>query len=318
MSQFERIKRYLTYSDRNCKKYLRKDFQRQCAYCLTREADLGSPDNFQIDHFVPQKGGHIGCVHPKYAGNDFNVHEYYNLYYSCSRCNGKGGKSDKWSDTLLDPCVDDIWGNHVQINDQGVVEYLTERGEEYIKTFNLNSKGARELRKKISKLNDERKKHLAILEKYIEENTGNPKLFELLVGERECDLNLLKYGAKYNIHDYYYDDEAILEVENILKKYNYSVLNGDYDLDYSAEVTGTPYYICLIIEDEIEFISGSKEYYLNMSRIIDWKDKNILICHYDRVGRHLYYYELEQNIIKQQNEGKTRMRYLLQESNVLI
>ena len=85
----------MKYNDSRCKKFLSKDFNRKCAYCKIREGDLAGPESFEKDHFFPIAKG----------GKD----DYENLYYSCVSCNGKAGKSDTWSQTLLDPCKDDIW-----------------------------------------------------------------------------------------------------------------------------------------------------------------------------------------------------------------
>lgn len=93
MAEFTKKKRFFKYHDERCKKFLSRDFMKRCAYCKIREGDLAGPDSFEKDHFIPVTKG----------GSD----NYDNLYYACASCNGKAGKSDKLSKTLLDPCKEE-------------------------------------------------------------------------------------------------------------------------------------------------------------------------------------------------------------------
>ena len=63
---------------------VREDFTECCAYCLFPEILAGGRENFELDHF-----------HPKSKAAEFegDVHEFYNLCYSCHVCNrNKGGR----------------------------------------------------------------------------------------------------------------------------------------------------------------------------------------------------------------------------------
>ena len=44
------------------------------------------------------------------------------------------------SQTLLDPCKDDIWNVHIKLSENCQIEALTMQGKEYIRTFKLNRK----------------------------------------------------------------------------------------------------------------------------------------------------------------------------------
>src|SRR5438105_4866698 len=81
---------------------LRIEFSHRCAYCETREPEIGGSKSFHIDHYQPQK------LFPELACT------YENLIYSCRDCNGY--KRDYWPNPLerflkkiiLNPRKDDI------------------------------------------------------------------------------------------------------------------------------------------------------------------------------------------------------------------
>jgi hypothetical protein len=64
------------------KPQLRKEFLFRCAYCETREPELGGSQSFHIDHYRPKK---------KFP---LLISAYNNLVYACRNCNTY--KSDYW------------------------------------------------------------------------------------------------------------------------------------------------------------------------------------------------------------------------------
>lgn len=316
MSEFERRKRYLKYNDSECIIFLRKDFNHRCAYCLTREADFGNPNNFEKDHFVPQNGGYVGLVHTKYQSENFDVNSYYNLYYACYRCNGRGGKSNTWSPTLLDPCVDKIWGKHIKQN-ADLIEFLTPQGKEYIETFQLNSRSARNLREKIRLQNENIIEQIKGLEKLKQESQGNKVIVEYLNSQIEQKNATLKYGIKYLPNDYFYNDKEVSEAETILSKYNLKYLNGDYELDYEIDFNRIKYQIYLRIQDNINFVDGQKIYYLSQIQVQDWKDKNVLICRYDSMNKKLYYIDFSEFLKTHPTMTNHKYMYILEEKKFI-
>lgn len=315
MCEFERRKRYITYFDKDCVIYLRKDFNYQCAYCLIKEADLGNPRDFQKDHFVPQNSKICGKIHPKYSDTSFNVHSYYNLYYCCPRCNGNGGKSDTWVPTLLDPCSDKIWDIHIKL-DGNLVEPITCRGEEYIKAFHLNSRTAIQIREKIHEQKKRISSHLNELELIKKQNPNN-WILKFINEEIENDKAKLLYGIKYIPGDYYFNDREILETERILAKYDFRCLSGDYDLDYEIIFNGVNYKIYLRTQEYIDFINGRKGFYLSVEQVKDWKDENILICQYDFKRKKLFYLKFSEFLAKHPLTTEQKYKYILEENQFL-
>lgn len=130
-----RQKRNVTYHSDSCKMYLRHDFGHKCAYCGAIEEALSlipeaADKLFEKDHFLP--------LH-----NDVpNVHDYPNLFYSCTSCNRK-------KDAVLlplNPCSDDIFSGetpHVQGGTEEtkyIFKGASPEGEEYITALELNSR----------------------------------------------------------------------------------------------------------------------------------------------------------------------------------
>ena len=56
--------------------YVRADFERCCAYCYLHEFHASGEKDFEIDHYRPKD------KLPRYRK------DFYNLYWSCSVCNG--------------------------------------------------------------------------------------------------------------------------------------------------------------------------------------------------------------------------------------
>ena len=189
MPEFIRKKRFHKYADTRCKKFLSRDFMRQCAYCKIREGDLSGPDDFEKDHFLPKAKN----------GGD----EYDNLYYSCVSCNGKSGKSDTWSNTLLDPCKDDIWGTHIRILESYICEAMTPRGDEYIKTFKLNRHAYVKRRRIIAEHQKELKKKLdkfrCLCDRFVTSKGEGVELKDLLNSEIKNVEDILDKGANYRL-----------------------------------------------------------------------------------------------------------------------
>ena len=237
------------------------------------------------------------------------------MYYCCPRCNGKGGKSDTWSPTLLDPCSDKIWGRHIKL-DGYLVEPITCRGEEYIKAFHLNSRTARCIREKINEQNKQIKSHLAKLELLKKENLNND-ILEFFNEEIENDKAKLQYGIKYIPGDYCFNDREILEAEQILAKYDCRCLSGDYDLDYEIIFNRINYKIYLRTQEYIDFINGRKSFYLSIEQIKDWEGENILVCQYDDQRKKLFYLNLSEFLVKHPITTELKYKYILEENQFL-
>jgi 5-methylcytosine-specific restriction endonuclease McrA len=73
---------------RKFRPYVRKDFERRCAYCLLQEVLAGGEENFELDHF-----------RPKWLFAALKL-DFYNIYYACHPCNNI--KHDKWPSQLLE------------------------------------------------------------------------------------------------------------------------------------------------------------------------------------------------------------------------
>ena len=188
---FTRIERNITYRSQDCKLHLRKDFVYTCAYCGIREGDLGGSDSFQIDHFKPTNMG----------GDD----NYPNLYYCCTTCNGKSGKSDHYTSTMLDPCKEDIWNDHLSLDEQ--TYYCNEKttlGKEFIGLIKLNRIKYIKRRKKIienRKILEDELQQMKILAHRIIVERGDDE-FTLSLNKRiEVIDNIIKYGQNYIMVD---------------------------------------------------------------------------------------------------------------------
>lgn len=130
-----RKKRNVTYHSDSCKMYLRHDFGHKCAYCGAIEEALSlipeaADKLFEKDHFLPQHD------------DTPEMHDYPNLFYSCTSCNNK-------KDTILlplNPCSDDIFSGedpHVQGGTDEtnyILKGTSQKGEEYITALELNSR----------------------------------------------------------------------------------------------------------------------------------------------------------------------------------
>lgn len=284
MAEFIRKKRFYKYRDKRCKKFLSRDFVKKCAYCKIREGDLAGPDSFEKDHFIPVSNG----------GTD----EYDNLYYACASCNGKAGKWDYWSKTLLNPCRDDIWGIHINLSDDFRYEKITEQGDEYIKTFKLNRKSYVNQRRVIAKHQMELQEKL---EQYIilcDAVVGGVEVKRILEKDIKDIESVIKYGANYRMSENAFDEDIDkLIYESLSKAGNVACVDRDYDLFYQLEIENHKY-LCYIEIDEIDFnISGKAKRYISMEKLKIWKEieaaEEILIITFNETDRNVYFTRLK-------------------------
>lgn len=282
MADFIRKKRFIKYSDKECKKFLSRDFMKQCAYCRIREGDLGGPDDFEMDHFLPVSKG----------GSDM----YENLYYTCTTCNGKSGKSDVWSETLLDPCKDDIFGVHISLLSDFTLKDITSQGEEYIKSLKLNRKSYVNKRKVLELHKKElRIKLLEYKELYAKALSGgfigSPQFFAEDIAETEA---MLQYGANYRLSKYCFDEENDELIYQLLSNVgNVICIDEDYDLFYKLEVCGKSYLCCAEIDDWSFDSTEKVRRYISIEKINVWreiqKETPIIIVTLNVNEKKLYY-----------------------------
>jgi hypothetical protein len=118
----ERIHNPKGYADYSSfKDWLRDEFKFRCVYCLMRET--WSPAGhaiFGIDHVLAKS------IHEELKC------EYTNLLYCCNRCNFM-----KATDELPDPCREPF-AEHIRVQSDGKVEWMTEDGEKIVKRLRLN------------------------------------------------------------------------------------------------------------------------------------------------------------------------------------
>lgn len=117
---------------------LRFDFWYSCAYCSIMEYEAMAI-RFEIDHYFPQKN------HPQLKN------DYYNLMWSCEKCNGyKGGYDPDENAKLKENVVIKIDQESPEehFKNTGVrLEPITHKGEFNIELLELNRLQLRRLRK---------------------------------------------------------------------------------------------------------------------------------------------------------------------------
>lgn len=283
MAEFTKKKRFFKYTDKSCKKFLSRDFLRQCAYCKIREGDLGGPDSFEIDHFVPETKG----------GSD----NYDNLYYACATCNGKSGKSDIWSETFLDPCKEDIYGVHITLLDNYRFNDVTPQGKEYIKTLKLNRKSYVRKRETLAKHKKElEEKLLEYKEAYQQvllsgNIVGVAKVFEDDIKETEA---ILEYGVNYRASNNYFDEDIDEMIYRKLEQIGeVKCVDRDYDLFYQLKI-GEKTYLCNSEIDTLEFErDGKVRRFISREKIDKWKEIEkstpILLITFNTNNNEVYY-----------------------------
>lgn len=259
--EYCRPKRYVTYKSKKCKKYLEKDFNHECAYCKFKEILSINRDGWEIDHFKPVS---------KFK-NWEGIDKYENLFYSCKTCNNN--KDNEWSETLLNPCKDDIYGVHIRENEAREMIPLTERGKEYIETLKINATQSVLRRKKLAEL-----KKLRELAEKLEEN-------------------------KEKIEDICYeteDDVYVKKFQEILSSYNIKSTYGlyEYDLDFKLIYNNKEIFCDLEFEPDLKFVKHKKSKRILKEKIKDWinLDRNVCYILMDITLNRLYYYRVSGNI----------------------
>ena len=304
MAEFIRKKRFLNYKSKNCKKFISKDFVKQCAYCRIREGDLGGPDSFEIDHFKPQNIG----------GGD----EYDNLYYICTTCNGQAGKSDYWSSTLLDPCEDDIYNVHVELASNYELKEMSPQGKEYVDTFRLNRKSYINRREII----DKHKRDLYKKLKDYEELCEKLGLEEILKEDIIDTKNIIEFGANYRVTINNFDEDIDSMIMQELKTVgDLKEINEDYDLYYQLECNGIEFK-CHSMIDEVCFDSQGKCLrYISTKKISIWKEIDkyipILIIVYNKLDDTIYYVHFSDILANKGIDNESRCGYYIEKSNIL-
>lgn len=287
MAEFTKKKRFFKYNDERCKKFLSRDFMKRCAYCKIREGDLAGPDSFEKNHFIPVTKG----------GSD----NYDNLYYACASCNGKAGKSDKLSKTLLDPCKDDIWGIHIRPSDNFKYKEVTNQGDEYIKTFRLNRKSYVTRRRIIAEHQRELQRKLAeyrVLCERVIRNTGSRDIGQFLEDDIKEIETVLELGANYRMSEGVFDEDIDKSIyETLAKTGDVRCVDRDYDLFYQIE-NGENTYLCYIDIGEIDFgVIGRAQRYIAVEKLKIWKKINetekILIITFNKKDNHVYFTRLD-------------------------
>jgi len=139
----------------NYKPHLRQEFLYRCAYCTLHEGDLGAGGvwAYGVEHFRPQSTfPALRCT-------------YSNLYYACTFCNST--KKDIWpSDKhiqqgfyCVDPCQEDLYTEHTEEQDDGILHHKINAGRYTVEHLRLNRaffqtmrKNRREARAKVTAL----------------------------------------------------------------------------------------------------------------------------------------------------------------------
>ena len=306
-----RKKRFLKYNDSRCKKFLSKDFNRKCAYCKIREGDLAGPESFEKDHFFPIAKG----------GKD----DYENLYYSCVSCNGKAGKSDTWSQTLLDPCKDDIWNVHIKLSENCQIEALTMQGKEYIRTFKLNRKSyvvrRRTIETQQTELREKLREYEEIVAKLLEtENFKSDGEFL----EKDIDewKHILDEGANYRMTKNAFDNEIDELIVRKLKKVGeVKEVDEDYDLLYELEYNGETF-LCHVAMIDIKIEGGDKiKKYISVDKIRAWESvgvaDKVLLIFFNQQDQEVYYYKVRDILQFGEIKNVTKCGYDLDAMHVI-
>lgn len=140
--------KFKVYSDKTVKEALLRLFYNKCAYC---EGQFKPHHYGQIDHWRPH-GGVKGCAH--HNGYYWLASEWGNLYLSCQTCNHSKLHQfpirsnsnyalcsmdllNREHPLLLDPCNDNP-RLHLNFNQDGIVEGLTDVGKSSIHVYKLN------------------------------------------------------------------------------------------------------------------------------------------------------------------------------------
>lgn len=288
--EYVRKYRWANYSNPKCKEYLRNDFLHECAYCKLQEQEVGIAGQyfFEVDHFKPQS-----LKLP-------DIHQYHNLYYSCSKCNKE--KSDIWDEKLLDPCVDDIFSGDnpaiIEGKQENQYKYIAknDRGEFYINTFKLNSRAQIRIRK--ARENHQNNVHTinTLIDEIILKSESNAKLQDL--GMLISRLSGLKDMHSQEIE--FQKDEIFEQAEEYLteKGIENSSVFEEYNMDMKLKISGSTYYCELIVDNsEKEKVEYRKN--LSVEKLRVWFKKlkcNFgILFYYPRINR-MYFYPVSNNM----------------------
>lgn len=273
ISNYLQRKSLLNYFDKDCKKYLRRDFLHTCGYCCIREGDMGGAVNFQKDHFKPtSKGG---------------LNSYDNLNYSCSTCNGKAGKSDYFSDTLLNPRKDDIWRDHIECDEHFVAIPKSFQGKEFINALGLNRRSYIKRRKTIAQSREQLKMQIQVLNEL--RVNANPTISSEIDKIIEQALKQIDFGVNSAFSFETSDDFEKIFCDEINKIGKCEEINGDYELLYKVLIKDREIY-CYFIVKNFEFIDGKKEYEIKSEYLNAWsKFKNVAIVCYNESDSNFYW-----------------------------
>lgn len=296
MSEYQRKHRNLNYFSPRCKEYLRTDFSYECAYCKTNEAEsISGQKLYEIDHFKPQDQ----------FSEDSNLHEYNNLFYSCSICNGKSGKSNKWSTNLLNPCEDKIYSGklHVVYPKDDIDNFKltpnSEKGKLFIETFNLNQYDHREIRKKRWELQQRKNEKMLLIR-----DIGNT--LTLLKGNSTVEA--IKDSLIDKIDKLKNDIEDIENSFSISEDVGHTVfkerlgsfvslnhINEDYNIDYEFIYKGIHIKCTLLKDEDIKFTCGKKMKRIDIRDAEIWKnnDNKIIAFLVDLSRRKIYYCDIK-------------------------
>ncbi|PFA69843.1 hypothetical protein CN378_03485 [Bacillus sp. AFS015802] len=310
MPKHIRKKRYYNYNNKACKKYLRIDFNYECAYCMTHEAEsIHGFKSFEIDHFKPRS---------KFPEDPY-IDKYENLYYSCHICNGE--KSDDWKGHLLDPCHDDIYGKHVseEMNEKFKLIPVTDEGEDYVNILKLNQKTHRGIRKvraryqqKINQKIKERKRLLENIKELSEFKQHElTEVLSVLAG-----LEDERKGPYFNLID-----DIDQEYEKAFEETFNSVFDGEnvylekvyseYDLDYEININERSIKVFFRYEESLDFNNGVKQIRIPVEQAEEWKEFEIpvMILVFEKDKNKIYFNRF--NIYIDSNPIKTNNMYTI-------
>lgn len=292
MPKYIRKKRYHNYHSKSCKKYLRIDFQYECAYCGTHEAEsIHGLKSFEIDHFRPRS---------KFK-NDPTIHNYENLYYSCQICNGE--KSDDWKGQLLNPCSDEIFVEHIkeEMDEKFKLIPNTVEGTDYIKILKLNQKTQRGIRQVRSRYQLKIEQRIHELERLLD----NIKKLEDMDESSAKDALILVQQLQKEIKGPYFEllDELgfDLEYEKAFEKTFNSIINDEvvnfqkvyeeHDLDYEIRTDTKLYRLYVRFEDNINFSNGIKQIRIPVDQATEWISHSnpIIILVFESAKEKIYY-----------------------------
>ena len=244
---YKRKKRNITYTSSSCKMYLRHDFDHRCAYCGSLEDALSpmpevADQFFEKDHFIPQ------------SNKNPDTNKYPNLFYSCTKCNGK--KSNVL--LTLNPCKDNILhGENPHLTGgtderKFVFESSTPEGKKFISDLELNSRYHRRLRKKQHLWLLAKKEGVALLQ--------DPRYAEKLsADDLEQIKNILSQGIVIDEYEEICGGSEhaldVVEACHFLEErgYNPQIILAENELDITATINGKTYCGSLRIEPSITY-----------------------------------------------------------------